>query len=456
MATEIQKQTITTRFEHAKNGHYNKIFYQPLYYVSNNLSQVILEKNKSIDFKKEMLDEKLQFYPETDIKFEMTVSESISPENDSIDNIKLNFVLDRYNTNLNFKYDGADFTIKTDNLIKQYPVNAAYEEKTISSTYEITCNSEDLEKFNRFIKESILYYHKHFEGITEDNNKTTMYISSSDGSYFEYLGKRNKRSLDTIYLPHKQKKDIIDDLTKFLAPTTKQKYEKLGINYKRIYLLEGKPGSGKTSLIIALAAKFEYDIAIVSFTPKMTDVNLIRALRSLTDEKSRDDKPSKKKKFFIVFEDMDCIFKERKHNDENKNAITFSGLLNAMDGITTNEMIGFITTNYKHNLDSALIRPGRIDYIMNFDNANKEQIMEIFKVYTCEFYESLNNDEIIRNFYDELQSLNIKISTSLLQQYLLKYVDSPENAIKNLSELKKMYDSCQIKSFEGTPDNIYN
>jgi len=455
MANETHQQTITTRFEHAKNGHHNKIFYQPLYYISNNLSQCILEQNKSNDFKKEMLDEKLQFYPETDIKFEMTLSESISPETNAIEDIKLNYVLDRYNTNLKFKYDGAIFTIKTDNFITQYPITAAYEEKTISSTYEITCNSKDLDKFNIFVKQSILYYHTHFEGITEDANKTTMHISSSDGSYFDYLGKRNKRSLDTIYLPHKQKKDIIDDLTKFLKPATKQRYEKLGINYKRIYLLEGKPGSGKTSLIIALAAKFEYDIAIVSFTPKMTDVNLIRALRSLT-EKDRDEKPNKKKKFFIVFEDMDCIFKERKSNDENKNAITFSGLLNALDGITTNEIIGFITTNYKNNLDSALIRPGRIDYIMNFDHANKEQIMEIFKVYTCDFHEELNNDAVIKSFYDELHSLNIKISTSLLQQYLLKYLDSPEDAIKNLSELKKMHDSCQVKSFEGTPDNIYS
>ena len=93
MATEIHQQTVTTRFEHARNGHNNKIFYQPLYYISNNLSQSILQKNSSNDFKKEMLDEKIQFFPETDIKFEMTLSESISPENNSIENSFSNIVI---------------------------------------------------------------------------------------------------------------------------------------------------------------------------------------------------------------------------------------------------------------------------------------------------------------------------------------------------------------------------
>ena len=30
----------------------------------------------------------------------------------------------------------------------------------------------------------------------------------------------------------------------------------------------------------------------------------------------------------VILEDIDCIFKERKSNDESKNSITFSGLLN--------------------------------------------------------------------------------------------------------------------------------
>jgi chaperone BCS1 len=41
------------------------------------------------------------------------------------------------------------------------------------------------------------------------------------------------------------------------------------------------------------------------------------------------------------------------------NRLTFSGLLNAIDGVTSTEgRILFMTTNHEQRLDPALIRPG--------------------------------------------------------------------------------------------------
>ncbi len=43
--------------------------------------------------------------------------------------------------------------------------------------------------------------------------------------------------------------------------------------------------------------------------------------------------------------------------------LTLSGLLNAIDGVTSTEgRILFMTTNYEERLDPALIRPGRVDF----------------------------------------------------------------------------------------------
>lgn len=43
--------------------------------------------------------------------------------------------------------------------------------------------------------------------------------------------------------------------------------------------------------------------------------------------------------------------------------VTFSGLLNALDGAAAQEgRLLFMTTNHIEKLDSALIRPGRCDY----------------------------------------------------------------------------------------------
>ena len=261
--------------------------------------------------------------------------------------------------------------------------------------------------------------------------------------------------MDSIYLPKKQKENIITDMEKFLSPAIRARYMKLGINHKRVYLLEGIPGSGKTSLITALASKFNFNIAIVSFVPKMTDVDLLRLLRSLNetyeDDQSSPENKSHKKQTIMIFEDIDCIFKERKTQDESKNNITFSGLLNALDGITSNEnLICFITTNYKSHLDSALIRPGRIDYIMQFDYSTKEQILDIFRDFT-----SCQDSDKIQEFYNACTRLQIKICTALLQQYLMQYIDQPDEAISNIENMKKMFDTAKVNK-EADETNLYN
>lgn len=47
---------------------------------------------------------------------------------------------------------------------------------------------------------------------------------------------------------------------------------------------------------------------------------------------------------------------------EGLNRVTFSGLLNCLDGVASAEArILFMTTNYLERLDPALVRPGRVD-----------------------------------------------------------------------------------------------
>lgn len=59
--------------------------------------------------------------------------------------------------------------------------------------------------------------------------------------------------------------------------------------------------------------------------------------------------------------------------------ITFSGLLNALDGVASaEERIIFLTTNHVENLDPALIRPGRVDLKEYFGDATETQIRGMF------------------------------------------------------------------------------
>ena len=59
--------------------------------------------------------------------------------------------------------------------------------------------------------------------------------------------------------------------------------------------------------------------------------------------------------------------------------ITFSGLLNALDGVASaEERIIFLTTNHVDKLDPALIRPGRVDLKEFLGNATEAQIRGMF------------------------------------------------------------------------------
>ena len=473
--------TITTSFTYNKIQIDTTIFNHPIYYLAEYLqNQLYKTKNtvsnktnetKSNYFNKLSIkdEDKIEFHLEIDTycsndkitdddeDSEKTESTESTESTDStkstkstektdiiVDTNTLNYILNilKFTDNeLIFIYDGAEFILKTDKVCDINPINIHKEDFAIFKTYTITCNKADFAKFENFIDISIQYYNKYYSERKIGKNKIKLYLSSDEGGYFNSLGSRSKRSLDTIYLPSKHKKAMVDDLTYFLDKKTIKKYQKLGITHKRTYLFEGVPGSGKSSFIMALASYFDYNLAIISFTPKMTDNDLIRLLRSL-DEKDE-------KKIFIIFEDMDCIFKERKANDEHRNMVSFSGILNALDGITTRDnMICFITTNYKQNLDSALIRPGRVDYIMRFDNVCREQIIDIFSVFTgCK--------DKAPKFYADICDLNINISVSLLQQYLMKYIDDSEGALKNIKNVKNMFDASHVSKDAGET-GLYN
>ena len=244
-------------------------------------------------------------------------------------------------------------------------------------------------------------------------------------------------------MPKKEKQAIVNDLTKFLDPKTEQWYGEMGIPYKRIYLFTGIPGAGKSSLIAALASHFGYNLAIISFTPKMTDVSLLQSFRSLNNNNDEDEK-----KVFFILEDMDCIFnKDRTSGDEMRCSLTFSGVLNALDGIACDNKIGFISTNHIEELNKALIRPGRVDFVMNFDYATKEQIIMMFNKFTVNEEKTMANEEktMANEFYDGVCRLNIKVSTSLLQQYLMKYCNNSKETIDNLDDLKKMFEDTNLQ-----------
>lgn len=84
------------------------------------------------------------------------------------------------------------------------------------------------------------------------------------GCHWTKVGNVNKRSLDTIHLPLKLKQDIVSDCEQFLQD--RELYERIGIPYRRGYLLYGEPGCGKSSFLKALASHLNVPLCKLDLT----------------------------------------------------------------------------------------------------------------------------------------------------------------------------------------------
>lgn len=155
-------------------------------------------------------------------------------------------------------------------------------------------------------------------------------------------------------------KDVVDDLKTFYS--SKEKYSNLGIPYKRIIILHGPPGNGKTSLIKYLNTFFKKNICNCK-------------IQSITIDTICDVQSATKENCIFVFEDLD----REDLDKEQDGASTLGTLLNLFDGLATpSNFVGIITCNDINKLDPAFIRPGRVDRIFEVKNATKDQVTRIF------------------------------------------------------------------------------
>jgi hypothetical protein len=154
-------------------------------------------------------------------------------------------------------------------------------------------------------------------------------------------------------------------------------YEKRNLPWKRGYLLHGKPGTGKTSLIRALCEDLDIPIVVMDLS-QMTNGQFTAAWESVRGIYPR----------VVLLEDFDTVFKKRQ-NCSKLAMLDFSVVLNAIDGIEQeNGMLLFVTTNHAEEIDEALgqplpdgttTRPGRLDVaieIPELDLAGRVKIAE--------------------------------------------------------------------------------
>lgn len=223
--------------------------------------------------------------------------------------------------------------------------------------------------------------HKIFSDILDemtpdetDQDKLKLYQMDRDGDWATYR-KAPKRGFNTIAMDDNVKNKIEYDIKHFRD--NREWFYRTGLPYKLTYLLHGKPGGGKTSLIKAVASEFEMNICSMNINSVHSDGVLERAFSSV---------PSNS---VIIIEDFDSSSATANRKTEqtpdqtpsSMGGLSMTGILNSLDGIAPlDNCIIFLTTNHIENIDEAIYREGRVDHLLEVNEVSGDSVREYSSV----------------------------------------------------------------------------
>ncbi|XP_043848848.1 mitochondrial chaperone BCS1 isoform X2 [Dromiciops gliroides] len=236
--------------------------------------------------------------------------------------------------------------------------------------------------------------------LQQQEGKTVMYTAM--GSEWRPFGHpRRRRPLRSVVLEKGLAERILQDIREF-------------INNPKWY-------SDR-----ALAGELEHSICLLSLTDSSLSDDRLNHLLSVAPQQS-----------LVLLEDVDAAFLSRDLAKDNPakyqglGRLTFSGLLNALDGVASTEArIVFMTTNYINRLDPALVRPGRVDLKEYVGYCSHWQLSQMFQRFYPE--EPMS---VAESFAERALSAKCQLSAAQVQGHFMLFKNDPKGALQHAEVL---------------------
>ena len=266
-------------------------------------------------------------------------------------------------------------------------------------------------------------------GIDDQNKLKEMQINTAlPNLHFEKKPFKSNKYVHNVFGTNSKK--VFNRLGFFMK--NKHWYAQKGVPYHLGILLSGIPGSGKTSIIKAIANTLKRHIINIDLSKIKTSTQF---KNMFTDEYIYTDLNDKIKipieNRLYILEEIDLLGhiildrQFKKDVDLLPDELSLADILTVLDG--TNETPGrvvIMTSNYPEKLDKALLRGGRIDVSVKFNYCDTDEIIEYIE-YFYDSQISTNNLLLLRNIdkwfltYADLSQLCFSLSFNEIVDELL-------------------------------------
>lgn len=180
----------------------------------------------------------------------------------------------------------------------------------------------------------------------------------------------------------------IREITEFI--TDPEPFARVGAIMPKGILLYGPPGTGKTSIARAIAGEAAADFFQVSAT------DFIELYVGMGPKRVRElfDQARQSSKAIIFIDEIDAIGIKRTGETNSEYRNTLNELLRQMDGFTRSNVTVIAATNRIEDLDTALLRPGRFDRLVEIALPDQESREDIFRLY-CSRIRYLDDAQVL-------------------------------------------------------------